>query len=84
VFGDHLITCKVGNYHEGGNTFFLLNTSYLAVYSIKVNKPTHSGIIIIIFYIAPFSTGIALRRLTFKTELKHILSSYRSNTFHTK
>ena len=41
-------------------------------------------IIIVIFYIAPYSTEIALRRLTFKTQLKHILSSYRSNTFRTQ
>ena len=44
---------------------------------IKIN------IIIIVFYIAPYSTEIALRCLTFKTQLKHILSSYRSNKFHT-
>ena len=37
----------------------------------------------ILFYIAPYSTEIALRCLTFKIQLKYILSSYRSNTFHT-
>ena len=40
--------------------------------------------VLIAFYIAPYSTEIALRRLTFKTQLKHILSSYKSNTFHTQ
>jgi len=40
------------------------------------------NIIIVVFYIAPYSTEIVLRHLIFKTQLKHILSSYRSNTFH--
>ena len=33
-------------------------------------------ILIIVFYVAPSSTEIALRRLMFKTQLKHILSVF--------
>jgi len=42
-------------------------------------RSSSSSIVVIVFYIAPYSALIALKRLAFKTQLKHIMSSY---SFH--
>jgi len=66
------------------NTTVIATTTTTTTSSSSSSSSSSSNIIITLFYRAPNSTEIALKRLTFKTQLKYILSSYRSNTFHTK
>ena len=58
-------------------------SGFVSVFPSIINLFYNNIIIIIVCYRAAYSTEIDIMRLTFKTQLKHILSSYRSNTFHT-
>jgi len=70
--------------HKTVNWTLFSQTLYPGCELLMDQYPTRrDSIIIIVFYIVPYSTWIALRLFTVKTQLKHILSSYNNNIFYT-